>query len=301
MAKRVIIIGCNGLLGQKLVAQFHQNYDVVGCSVEPQLLFQTDISYQQLDITKREQVKRFIMNQKPHLVINVAAYTNVDGAEEEKQLCWSINVSGVENLSYYTHLANAKLVHISTDYIFDGHKGNYVESDRPNPLGYYAKSKLAGENAVIASGVDYIIARTAVLYGKAENVRPNFVTWLISQLQQQKQVTIVDDQIGNPTLVDNLAEAVATAVELGGEGVYHLAGREAINRFDFALKIAEIFELNAGLIQKGKTDALKQSAPRPLNASLNVSKALTELGVNLYNVEEGLRVLKHQIWRCDAL
>ena len=295
MAKKVIIIGCNGLLGQKLVAQFRTKYDVLGCGIELQLLFKADIRYQQLDITKRPQVKRIIMGEKPHLVINAAAYTDVDRAEKEKELCWAVNVSGVENLSYYTHLVNAKLIHISTDYVFDGYKGNYSENDRPNPLSYYAKSKLAGENAVIASGVEHIIARTAVLYGHAENVRPNFVTWLISQLKQRKQVTIVDDQIGNPTLADNLSEAIATAVQLDAQGVYHLAGREAIDRFHFAIKIAEIFELDTNLIQKGKSDTLKQLAQRPLNASLNVSKAITELGVNLYNVKEGLQVLKSQI------
>jgi len=295
MAKKVIIVGCNGLLGQKLVAQFRTKYDVLGCGIELQLLFKADIRYQQLDITKRPQVKRIIMGEKPHLVINAAAYTDVDRAEKEKELCWAVNVSGVENLSYYTHLVNAKLIHISTDYVFDGYKGNYSENDRPNPLSYYAKSKLAGENAVIASGVEHIIARTAVLYGHAENVRPNFVTWLISQLKQRKQVTIVDDQIGNPTLADNLSEAIATAVQLDAQGVYHLAGCEAIDRFHFAIKIAEIFELDTNLIQKGKSDTLKQLAQRPLNASLNVSKALTELGVNLYNVTEGLQVLKSQI------
>ena len=298
MKNRYLVVGCNGLLGQKIVQEISKNCpdsEILGASVEPEILFLTNILYRQMDITKIDSVHRVVREFRPTVIINAAAYTNVDKAEIEQDRCWEINVTGVENLALEAMHVGAMLYHVSTDYVFSGEKGPYRETDVPDPRGVYSKSKLAAEMAIKESGADYFIGRTSTLFGTGENVRPNFVLWLISALQKNKKVTIVDDQIGNPTLADNLAEAFRVAVGKKATGIFHLAGREAIDRYSFALKIAQIFGLNQSLISRGKTSDLNQLAPRPLNAALSVEKAQKELGVHLMSVEEELLELKRQL------
>jgi len=304
MKNRYLVVGCNGLFGQKMVREISERCPdsvILGASVESGVLFSTDIQYQQIDITKIDSVHRVVREFHPTVIINAAAYTNVDRAEIDQDLCWEINVIGVENLALEARAVGAILYHVSTDYVFSGENGPYRETDVPDPRGFYAKSKLAAEMAVEESGAAYFIGRTSTLFGMGENVRPNFVLWLISALKKNQEVTIVDDQIGNPTLADNLAEAFRVAIEKKAMGIFHLAGRESIDRYSFAIKIARIFDLNSSLIHRGKTSDLKQLAPRPLNAALSVEKAQEELGVYLMSVEEELLELKKQLFEKHRL
>jgi len=298
MKNRNLIVGCNGLLGQKFVEILSKNNPdstILGVSVEPEVLFSTNIRYQQMDITNIDSVHRVVQEFHPTNIFNAAAYTNVDKAEIEQDLCWKINVTGVENLALEAKAVGASLYHVSTDYVFSGENGPYRETDVPEPRGFYAKSKLAAEIAIKESGVAYFIGRTSTLFGLGENVRPNFVLWLISALEKNQEVKIVDDQIGNPTLADNLADAFRVAMLKKATGIFHLAGREFIDRYSFAMKIAQIFDLNSSLIHRWKTSELKQLAPRPMNASMSVEKAQKELGVHLMSVEEELLELKRQL------
>jgi len=293
---KVLITGCNGLLGQKLLYQFAPRYEVLATAQEAEASVRgLPFDYHPLDITKRDEVKRVVEEFKPRWIVNAAAYTDVDGCETEKERCWRINVTGVENLAYAARRVGAKIVHLSSDYIFNGKDGPYDEAARPDPLSYYGKSKLASENVLKASGVPHTIARTMVLYGRALNVKPNFVLWLIDQLKNQRPVRVVDDQFGNPTLADNLAQAIERMVALGKTGTYHVSGREVIDRYHFAQKVAQVFGLREDLITPIHTDELKQPAPRPLKSGFIVEKAQRELGIPLLNVEEGLRMLKQQL------
>ncbi len=297
MSKRILIVGCNGLLGQKLTRALEKKtgWDVLGTSVEPERLFESPIPYQSVDITREEQVRRLVKEFSADAIINAAAYTNVDRAEVDKALCWSINVVGVENLARAAAGAGAHIFHVSTDYVFSGENGPYTEADEPSPRGFYAHSKLAAEWALEAFGVPAFVARTSTLFGLGENVRPNFVTWLISALRAGKEVTIVDDQISNPTLADSLAEVLVKAVEKKATGTYHVTGSEALDRYAFALQIASVFQLDTRLIHRGKTADLNQLAPRPMNAALIVEKVQRDLGVHLLTVEEALEQLKAQM------
>ncbi len=302
MTKRVLVVGCNGLLGQKLVRALEgkKNWEVLAASVEPARLFDSPVPYERVDITRQEQVHRLVTEFSPDAILNAAAYTNVDQAEVNKALCWSINVAGVENLARAAAENGAHVFHVSTDYVFSGENGPYVESDEPSPRGFYARSKLAAEWALEAFGAPTFIARTSTLFGLGENIRPNFVTWLISALRAGKQVTIVDDQISNPTLADSLAEVLVAAVEQKARGIYHVTGSEALDRYTFALKIASVFGLDASLIRRGKTADLKQLSPRPMNGALVVEKVQQDLGVHLLTVQEALEQLKAQMEK-DAL
>lgn len=197
MRKKVLIVGANGLLGQNLLQAFERDYDRVASNrSDTFILAQPDISYRRCDITKRADVVKLVKDFVPNYIINAAAFTNVDGSEAQREECWQVNATAVGYLAEAAAQIGARLIHVSTDYVFDGASGPYREDQRPNPLGFYGRAKLAGENAVIGSGANYAIARTMVLYGHGVNVRPNFVTWLIKQLQTGNPVRIVTDQIG---------------------------------------------------------------------------------------------------------
>lgn len=297
---RLLVVGSNGLLGQKVVELFVRgsSAEITASSVElTPVRTLHSVTYRQTDITSKKDVKALVSAVEPTVIINCAAMTNVDACETERELAWKINVSGVEHLADAAKRANAALVHISTDYVFDGKHGPYSEDDRPEPLSYYGKTKLASENILRASDVTYLILRTMVLYGHAEGVKSNFALWLIESLQKKNSVNVVDDQIGNPTLVDDLAYAVMRAVELRKWGLYHVAGRDILSRYDFAVKLAAVFGLDPGLITPIKTEQLKQPAPRPLQSGLVTLKAETEIGYRPSTVEEGLLIVKSQLSR----
>lgn len=292
---KVVVTGAHGLLGSKLVRLLRKKYDVYGLVREFRPAHAVEgVEYIEGDVSKYQLLSKVARELHPKYFFNAAAYTNVDGCETEKELCWRINVEAVEYLARAARLVDARVIHISTDYVFDGKNGPYREEDRPNPLGYYAKSKLAGENVLMASGADFAIARTMVLYGYAPGVRPNFVTWVIDRLMRGETIRVVDDQRGNPTLADELAEAVIKLAESQYSEVFHISGREVIDRYAFAVAIAETFGLDKSLIQRVKTAELQQAAPRPLNSGFVIEKAEKLLGVQMSDVRGGLEKFKRQ-------
>jgi dTDP-4-dehydrorhamnose reductase len=236
-----------------------------------------------------------IRNLKPKVIINAAAYTNVDGCEDDKENCWKANVTAVEYIAQAARSVDAALVHVSSDYVFDGVEGNYSEASKPHPLSYYGRSKLAGENAVIASGVEHAIVRTMILYGTGKDIRPNFALWLIDMVSKSEIVRITDDQFGHPTLADDLARAIHKLVELRKSGLFHIAGADYVSRYEFAIKLATVFELDANLIRPVKTSELKQKAVRPMHSKFDLTKLKQELNVELNGIEQGLKILKRQL------
>ena len=246
-------------------------------------------------MTNKEAVKECVRDYLPDIIINAGAYTNVDGCETERELSWKVNVDAVKHLIIASRKNSAKIIHISTDYIFDGKTGNYDEHSQPNPKSFYGRGKLASENALIASGVEYAIIRTMIIYGNGTNVKPNFALWLVDRLSEEKQVTIVDDQFGQPTIVDDLGLALLRIVERNKIGIYNVSGSEYLNRYEFAVKLADIFEFDKKLIIPIKTTELNQAAERPMNSSFILLKTETELGIKPLNVTEGLYMLKYQL------
>ena len=293
LKRKVLITGANGLLGQALVRIFLPDYEVLAVSREAGSCLPLDgFAYKTCDIADRAAVRDVVLDFVPNSVLNAAAFTNVDGSETEREACWQANVTGVDNLVYAAQKVGARLIHVSTDYVFDGKSGPYRETDTPNPLGFYARSKLAGENVLTGSRANYAIARTMVLYGNGHGIRPNFVSWMIGQLREHKQIRVVDDQWGNPTLAEELAAALRVLAESGHTGIYHISGSEIVDRYSFALAVADLFELDAHLLIPVKTADFKQPAPRPLKSGFIIDKAVQELGVRMSGVRGGLEKFK---------
>lgn len=294
--KRILIFGANGMLGQRAINFYSnkKNYEVLGCSFEECAAYPEKIEYTQCDLTKREQVKNAIFNFYPDFIINAAAYTNVDLSETERELAWKVNVRGVEYLAEGARVLDAHLIHISSDYIFNGKKGPYSETEKPHPLGYYGRTKLASENALKISGAVYTILRTNVLYGFA-NSRPDFVRWVINSLKDKKEIRIVTDQINNPTFIDDLVQAINKIIEFKKTGIYNIGGRDFLSRYEFTETIADFFNLDKSLITPITTKELNQPAMRPLNSGLITLKAESELGYKPHTIYESLAVMKREM------
>ena len=293
--KRILVTGANGMLGQRAIHFYKKNNDlaVLGTSIEKDSILSC-IDYVSCDITVRDKIKKVVSDFCPDFIVNTAAFTNVDLSEKEKETAWKINVKGVEYLAEAARVIDAHIIHISSDYIFDGTNGPYSENDKPNPLGYYGRTKLASENALRISGTMHTILRTNVLYGIADS-RPDFVRWVVKSVRDEKQINIVTDQINNPTFTDDLVQAINKIIEFRKQGIYHIGGREFLNRFEFCEIIAEIFSLNKNLIKPILTEHLKQQAKRPLKSGLLTLKSETELGYKAHTIGEALAIMKREL------
>ncbi|HCA42269.1 MAG TPA: dTDP-4-dehydrorhamnose reductase [Bacteroidetes bacterium] len=294
---RIFVTGANGLLGQTITSIFtrESDFELITSGVETDSSSDLGHTYERLDLTNKDEVKKLIGFYEPDVIVNCAAFTDVDKCETERELCWKVNVDAVKHLIIASRINNAKIIHYSTDYIFDGKNGPYDEEAKPNPVSFYGRSKLASENALLTSGADFAIARTMVLFGIGNNIKPNFALWLIGKLKNNEPVNIVDDQIGNVTISDDLAFGTLKIIELKKKGVFNIAGSDILSRYEFVLKMCEVFGFNKNLVSKIKTADLNQPAPRPLNSGLITLKAQSELGFKPMDSLEALRLLKIQL------
>jgi dTDP-4-dehydrorhamnose reductase len=248
-----------------------------------------------LDINDRVALKHIIMSTLPEVIINLAALTNVDACERERALCWQVNVTLVENLARYARLVDAHLIHVSTDYVFDGQKGPYAEHDAVAPISYYGKSKLAGENALAAAGIDWTVLRTNVVYG-APSPSMDFVRFMLARFDANEAFPAATDQYSNPTYVDDLAECIMKAAQRRRTGLYHVGGADYCSRYDMACMAAKVFKSPADLVIPVTTEALGQAAKRPLRGGLVPLKAETEFRMRMTGLEAGLVAFRHRIF-----
>jgi dTDP-4-dehydrorhamnose reductase len=295
----IAITGSNGLLGTKLLERCLGDATLAPVGISRQACsnaFLGQFDFLQLDVADAPAVLDLFETIRPGLVIHTAAMTDVDGCERQPEAAWRANVDGATAVAAACAAVGAHLVHLSTEYVFDGTAGPYSETDRPNPISVYGRSKLASEAAVLDHCPTATIARTTVLYGYAPNARLNFATWLIGQLQAGQSVRIVDDQVGSPTLVDNLADQCLALARITTPGVYNTVGADVIDRLAFAHLAAEVFELDAGLITRTSTASLNQAAARPLRAGLAIHKLRQTLpDLPILGAREGLQELRRQL------
>ena len=290
--ENILITGCSGLLGNKVIKHGFKEFKCFGADRVAQKDI-TDYEFYKLDVSDKDKTIELIKKLNPSAVIHAAALTNVDYCEEHPKEAYKINAKGTENIGLGCEEVGARLIYVSTDFVFDGKKGMYKETDPTNPVSVYGQTKLEGEKLIKNIDIDYCIARTSVLYGWHKNF--NFVTWVIDELKNDNRVNVVIDQYTSPTYADNLAEVLLTMVGKDIDGVFHTAGSEEIGRYEFAEKIADVFNLNKKLINPITSDSLKQKAKRPRNSSLDVGKTEEKSGVHLMNIYEGLNEMKKEI------
>lgn len=283
---KFLVTGGSGLLGSKFTSLATTEHDVFAGYNTHKI---SGEKFFQLDITDKVITRKLVEKISPDVIIHTAAFTNVDLCETVKEIAWRVNVEGTKNVAEASKDLHSKLVYISTDYVFDGKKGLYKEKDTPNPINYYGKTKLEGERIVQQLCDDYIIARASTIYGW-NPVKLNFVTWVINELKNGNKIKVAQNQFTSPTLADNLAEMNLKLIEQGKTGIFHTAGAERINRFEFAKEVARTFGLNESLIDAVPSHELDWIAKRPLDSSLNVSK-ISKITTPL-NIDEGLERMR---------
>lgn len=300
MAKKILLTGSNGLLGQKILHKLiaNPNFDLIATSQGENRVSVTEgYEYESLDITSEAEIAQVFKKHNPTIVINTAAMTNVDACEDHKEACWDINVNAVEKLLKYSKEYNSHFIHLSTDFVFDGENGPYKETDVPNPLSYYAKSKLASEELILNS--DYkntAIARTIIVYGVGENLsRGNIVVWAKGAMEKQEPLTIIDDQFRSPTLAEDLADGCILIAEKKATGIYHLSGKDIMSILELVYRVADFYKLDKSCVTPIKTATLNQTAKRPPKTGFILDKAIKDLGYNPHSFEEGLAVITEQL------
>jgi dTDP-4-dehydrorhamnose reductase len=302
MSKTMLILGASGLTGYKAFHIAKSRCQVYGTY---NMRTPTEKSLTKLNITREEEVRQLLHDLKPDVVLNTTALHNVDYCETHQDEAYLINSKVVGMIAQHCNNLGARLVHISTDFVFDGKKGSsYSETDIPNPLSVYGKSKLEGE--ILAKKCNsYAILRTSVVYGwtpleiqgtTSSSGKPqNFALWALMKMSNGEELKIVDDQYSSPTLADILA---SIAVKLGiseKNDLYHVAGIDSISRHNFTLKLAEMMGYSDEKIKSISSKSFPQVAQRPANSSLDCSKIQKELHYKLLDIDESLAVMRSQI------
>jgi dTDP-4-dehydrorhamnose reductase len=255
---KILVLGYKGMLGSDLMLRMAAAHDVAGKDVDD------------FDITLEDDCRRVIVECSPDVVINAAAYTNVDGCEADRERCFAVNAVGVKNIALACRGKGIRIVHFSTDYIFDGRKETpYLEEDEPAPLNVYGSSKLEGERFLQAFSDRWLLIRTAWLYGKNGK---NFVKTILEKAAAVKTLDVVDDQIGSPTYSWDLAGAVQLLIEGGQEGLFHLTNRGRCSWYEFACKILQYAGRTGVAVQPIKSEGLARPAIRPAWSILSSRK-----------------------------
>ncbi len=286
--KKILITGASGQLGKTLKTLFSSKYDIIPTS-------KNYYTYQKnyfLDITNPILIRDIVSATSPDIIINLAALTNVDLCEKKPDLAFSVNFTGLQNI---VKIFNGPIIQLSTDYVFDGKTGQYSENSSVNPINVYGRTKLEAENFLKENSKDSLIIRTNVLYDYMSESPASFLNWVVKSLQDDKKINVVDDQWNNPTWTHSIAVAIDKAIEFELNGLIHWGDNDYISRFDFAIKIAETFQLKKNLINPIKTRELNQIAARPLKGGLNVDRAKSILNLEPSNISDCLKYIWENI------
>ena len=296
---KILVTGSNGLLGQKLVALLRQQAGVavVATSRGANKLagLYSDLRFVALDVADAAQVRQVMEQERPTHVIHAAAMTNVDECELNQAACWEQNVTAVGHLVLACAETGTHLTHLSTDFIFSGEAGPLAEDAAPGPVNFYGASKVAAEQLVQASAGRWAIARTVLVYGVAHDYgRTNLVLWVRDSLRAGKTIKVVDDQWRTPTLAEDLAQGCWLLARQAAQGLYHLSGDELLTPYAAALRVADHFGLDKGLIERVNSSTFTQPARRPARTGFLIDKARRDLGYCPCTFAEGMAIVGAQ-------
>ena len=294
---RILITGANGLLGQKLVnlLSSSEKDEVHATGRGGNRNLPGPYTYHKVDLTEEGALHNLFEEIKPDGVIHTAAMTNVDACELDPNECHLQNVAVVESIVRACENFDVFLVHLSTDFIFDGITGPYDEESSPNPLSVYGRSKLEAEEVVKAGRMKWAIARTVLVYGQVHDMsRSNIVLWVKKSLEEGKSIKLITDQYRMPTFAEDLARGCALLAQQQAQGVFNVSGQDYLNPYEMAIQVADVFELDGTLITPTDGTAFTQPAKRPPKTELILDKARS-IGYEPHSFSEGLQLLKAQL------
>jgi dTDP-4-dehydrorhamnose reductase len=272
---KILLLGHKGMLGNDLLAQMRFHHEVVGMDKE------------EIDITSADDCARAVENTAPQIIINAAAYTNVDGCETAKEECFAVNAEAVKNIAEACSNKNIRIVHFSTDYVFNGTgSAPYKEDEKCDPINTYGASKLAGEHYLQTLAQNYIIIRTAWLYGANGK---NFVQTILEKAKTTPRLTVVDDQLGSPTHTKDLAVAVDLLIEKNAQGIFHVTNRGSCSWYQFAVKILQEAGIDDVEVSPIKSDQFPSPAKRPAYSVMSMQKFIQATGKAMQPWQLGLQ------------
>ncbi|MCX2738603.1 SDR family oxidoreductase [Pontibacter anaerobius] len=300
--KRILITGSNGLLGQKLAELLlpKQDLELLATSRGENKLAELypTLPFRSMDVTNPQQVDLVVSEFRPTHIIHTAAMTNVDQCENDKDGALLQNRDAVQYLVNACEKYNVHLIHVSTDFIFDGEAGPYDETAEASPVNFYGETKLMAEEIVKKAKCKWAILRTVLVYGVVNDQgRTNIVLWVRDSLQAGKVIKVVTDQFRTPTLAEDLAMGCWLAAEHDAEGIYHISGSEMLTPYDMAMQVADYFALDKSLIDKADANTFSQTAKRPARTGFIIRKAEEELGYRPHTFAEGIRMVAEQAAR----
>ena len=290
--KKILILGGSGLVGTILIKKAVQNYSI-SATYNKNKIDSDNCKPIKLSIKNDANVVHsLIINESPDVVINTIAISNVDFCEEHKSEADFLHVTVIREIVDACKTIDARLIHLSSDWVFDGKKNGYKENDATNPINHYGKTRVQAEQIIEENSKNSIILRPAVIYGWHSNSR--FLNFVINNLRNGKEIQAYNDQYSSPTLVDDLADCIIHIIEANAVGLYHTVGSSCVNRFEFATVIAKKFGLNNNLIKSVKSSNVKQIAKRPSISCLDNSKATKEFRFHFSTIEEGVNKVFEQ-------
>ena len=297
--KKIIVTGSNGLLGQKVTDLSIQDPEIelIATSVGPNRHnLKYGYTYEELDVLDLDRLNELVEIYQPDSIIHTAAMTNVDACEAERAKCYALNVQSVKNLVDVCGRRDIQLVHLSTDFIFDGENGPYTEEAEPNPLSYYGETKLESELILKNSSCRWAILRTIIVYGVVNDMsRSNIVLWAKGALEKGEPIHVVNDQWRMPTLAEDLAACCLLAVKKNASGVFNVSGKDLMSILEIVERVADHYGLNKSLIKAISAESLNQAAKRPKKTGFILDKAIVELGYSPHSFEEGMAFMDKQL------
>ena len=296
---RILITGANGLLGQKLIELLRQKegVEIIATSRGSARIQELDkANYHALDVTNNTAVIDLFGKLQPDVVIHTAAMTQVDDCELNQEDCKIANIEAVRNVVAGCQAIGAHLVHLSTDFIFDGSEGPLTEDAEASPVNFYGETKLAAEKLIIDSGISWGIARTVLVYGVVPGLsRSNIILWVKESLENKKTINVVDDQWRTPTLAEDLAQGCWLMAKNKVTGIFNISGNDMLTPYVMAHMVAKHFELNNKYINRANSSTFSQPAKRPAKTGFIIDKAINELGYQPHSFKQGIEIIASQV------
>jgi len=291
--KKLLIIGGSGLVGNTLIKYGINEYEIFA-TYNKNELSGNNIKTFKIDLFHNsDAIIELITKINPDIVVHTAAHSSVDLCETNQESADKLHVKISKDIANICAKINSKLIYFSTDWVFEGEIGKkYTENDTPNPVNYYGRTKFAAENIILKCSSNNVVLRTAVIYGYHK--RSRFTNWILPYLSQNKMVDPFSDQYGTPTLVDDLVKAVLKIIQFNVKGLFHVAGKTCLNRYEFALILSDIFGLDKSLIKSVTKHDKKQDAPRPISTCLDSKKLENLISFDFSNVESGVQFIHTQ-------
>jgi dTDP-4-dehydrorhamnose reductase len=289
-APRLLVTGISGLLGLNVAVRARARFAVSGCyAAHPVVL--PGVETAAVDVRSADAVRRFVERTRPDIIVHTVGMSSVDGCESDPGLAQELNVDAAEVVARVAHAVGARLVHVSTDHLFDGERAYRREDEPLAPMNVYAKTKAEAETVVLREHPEALVVRTN-FYGWGTSVRMSFSDWILRALDAGEPLTMFTDVYFSPLFVDDLTDAALALLDRGVRGVVNVAGGERLSKHEFALRTAEVFDLPASKVRATSVDEAALRAARPKDMSLDVTRAVAALGRPMPSARDGLRRLR---------